>query len=234
VHKEAKDKVNNLAADPETNIDYLCDTTEKFCQEKAIHNGIRESIEILDGRGGKDRGAIPKILQDALAVGFDTSIGHDYLEDWVARFESYSRTEERIATDLELLNRVLGGGVPRKTLNMIMAPTGVGKTLMMCHLAASNLAAGRNVLYITLEMAETGHPSISQRIDANLLDISLAEMPTIPMEIFKNKITRLREKTLGKLIVKEFPTGAASTAHFRHVLNELRTEEKLRSRCRLH
>lgn len=204
-------------------IDWLIDTTEKFCQDKAIYNAIRESIKILDDKTGKyAKGNIPQLLSDALAVSFDTSIGHDFLADTESRFDFYHRREERIPFDLEYLNRITRGGLPRKTLNILLAGTGVGKTLAMCHMAASNLVSGKNVLYITMEMAEE---KIAERIDANLLNTPLDELYQLPRETYQKKVERLKEKTVGRLIIKEYPTSSAGAANFRHLLNELKIKK---------
>lgn len=204
-------------------IDWLLDTTEEFCQGKAIYNAIRESIKILDDKTGKyAKGNIPQLLSDALAVSFDTSIGHDFLSDTESRYDFYHRREERIPFDLEYLNRITRGGLPRKTLNILLAGTGVGKTLAMCHMAASNLVAGKNVLYITMEMAEE---KIAERIDANLLNTPLDELYQLPREAYQKKVERLKEKTVGRLIIKEYPTSSAGAANFRHLLNELKIKK---------
>ena len=200
-------------------IQWLTDKTEKFCQEKAIYNAVLGSISILDGKDKThDKGAIPKILSDALAVSFDNSVGHDYLENSDERYEFYHRKEERIPFDLELFNKITKGGLPAKTLNIALAGTGVGKSLFMCHVAASCMSLGKNVLYITLEMAEE---KIAERIDANLLNVSLDDLIELPKDMYDRKVQKVREKTTGKLIIKEYPTAAASTTHFRTLLNEL-------------
>jgi len=201
-------------------VEWLIDQTEAFCQEKSIHNAIMKSIEILgDNKGGLTKGAIPDLLSSALAVSFDTSIGHDFLADTDSRFEFYHRKEERIPFDIEYLNKITKGGLPRKTLNVILAGTGVGKSLAMCHMASANLVGGKNVLYITMEMAEE---KIAERIDANLLNVPLDQLYNIPKDLYDKKLTRLREKTVGKLIIKEYPTACAGSANFRHLLNELK------------
>jgi len=198
---------------------WLVNTTENFCQEKAIYNAIMESIKIIDGETGKDKGSIPELLSDALAVSFDPNVGHDFLDNSDARFDFYHRTEERIPFDLELLNKVTKGGIPKKSLNIILAGTGVGKSLAMCHMASANLIQGKNVLYITLEMAEE---KIAERIDANLLNVRLDELDKLPKASYDKKMERVRNKTSGKLIVKEYPTAAANVGHFRHLINELK------------
>lgn len=199
---------------------WLTDTTEKWCQEKAIYNAIMNSIAILDGNDKKnDKGAIPELLSEALGVSFDPNIGHDFLEDSDTRYDFYHRVEERIPFDLEYLNKITKSGLPKKTLNIILAGTGVGKSLAMCHMASANLSEGKNVLYVTMEMAEE---KIAQRIDANLLNVTLDELETLPKAIYDKKIERVKGKTSGKLIVKEYPTASAGSGHFRHLLNELR------------
>jgi archaellum biogenesis ATPase FlaH len=201
-------------------VDWLVDKTEEFCKEKAIYNAISKSIEIIgDKTGVLSTGSIPDILSQALAVSFDTSIGHDFLTDTDSRFEFYHRKEERIPFDLEYLNKITKGGLPRKTLNVILAGTGVGKSLAMCHMASANLLDGKNVLYITMEMAEE---KIAERIDANLLNVPLDQLYDIPKDLYDKKLDRLREKTVGKLIIKEYPTACAGSANFRHLLNELK------------
>lgn len=203
----------------ESKIQWLVDKTEQFCQEKAIYNAVLGSISILDGKDKtNDKGSIPKILSDALAISFDSSVGHDYLEDSDSRYEFYHRTEERIPFDLDFFNKITKGGLPKKTLNIALAGTGVGKSLFMCHCAAGNLVLGKNVLYITMEMAQE---KIAERIDANLLNTNLDDLVDLPKEMYDKKIARLREKTVGKLIVKEYPTASASSLHFRTLLNEL-------------
>jgi len=202
-----------------TEIQWLIDKTEKFCQEKAIYNAVLGSISILDGKDKQnEKGAIPKILSDALAVSFDTTVGHDYLENSDERYEFYHRKEERIPFDLEYFNKITKGGLPAKTLNIALAGTGVGKSLFMCHVAAGAMVQGKNVLYITLEMAEE---KIAERIDANLLNVTLDDLIELPKDMYDKKVARVREKTTGKLIIKEYPTASASTTHFRTLLNEL-------------
>jgi replicative DNA helicase len=199
---------------------WLTETTEKWCQEKAIYNAIMNSIHILDGQDNKhDKGAIPTLLSEALAVSFDPNIGHDFLENSDARYDYYHRVEERIPFDLDYLNRITKGGLPKKTLNIILAGTGVGKSLAMCHMASANLIEGKNVLYITMEMAEE---KIAQRIDANLLNVTLDDLEKMSKDMYDKKIERVKGKTSGKLIVKEYPTASAGSGHFRHLLNELR------------
>ena len=202
-----------------TNQEWLVNKTEKFCQEKAIYNAVLDSITILDGKDkSHEKGAIPKILSDALAVSFDNSVGHDYLENSDERYEFYHRKEERIPFDLDYFNKITKGGLPAKTLNIALAGTGVGKSLFMCHVAASCMVQSKNVLYITLEMAEE---KIAERIDANLLNVKVDELVNLDKETYDKKVARVKSKTTGKLIIKEYPTASASTSHFRTLLNEL-------------
>ena len=204
----------------EANISWLLDTTEKFCQDRAIYNAVVESISILDekGRNTRDKGSIPDILSDALSVSFDPHVGHDYLLDAEERYEFYHRIEEKIPWDLEFFNRITKGGLSNKTLNIALAGTGVGKSLFMCHVAASCLSQNYNVLYITLEMAEE---RIAERVDANLLNISIDDLQKIPKDLYDKKINKLKQTIKGKLIVKEYPTASANANHFRALLNEL-------------
>jgi replicative DNA helicase len=207
-------------------IQWLVDKTEKFCQEKAIYNAVLGSISILDGKDkANDKGQIPKILSDALGVSFDTSVGHDYLENADERYEFYHRKEERIPFDLDYFNKITKGGLPAKTLNIALAGTGVGKSLFMCHVAAGAMSQGRNVLYITMEMAEE---KIAERIDANLLNVSLDDLQDLPKEMYDKKVAKVKSKTTGKLIIKEYPTASASATHFRTLLNELYLKKSFR------
>ena len=223
IFKKAKEYIQGLNYEEETEDGWLVDQTEKFCQEKAIYNAIMSSIQILDDRTGKTpKGAIPQILSDALAVSFDTQIGHDFIEDANARYEFYHTKEIKIPFDLEYFNKITQGGLPKKTLNIALAGTGVGKSLFMCHCAAANMTQGQNVLYITLEMAEE---RIAERIDANLLDVTVDELILLPKDIYDKKIERVRNKTKGKLIIKEYPTACAGSANFRHLLNELKIKK---------
>ena len=222
--KKCKDVISDIKPEEKkSEIQWLIDQTEKFCQEKAVYNAIMSSIHILDDKSGKtSKGSIPQILSDALGVSFDTHIGHDFIEDAESRFEFYHTKEVRIPFDLSFLNKITQGGLPKKTLNIALAGTGVGKSLFMCHCAAANLTAGLNVLYITLEMAEE---RIAERIDANLLNIPVDELKLIPKESYDNKINRLKRKTDGKLVIKEYPTACAGSANFRHLLNELKIKK---------
>ena len=205
--------------DEQSKIEWLIDKTEKFCQEKAVYNAVLNSIHILDGKDKTlDKGSIPKILSDALAVSFDNSVGHDYLENYDERYDFYHRKEEKIPFDLEYFNKITKGGLLAKTLNIALAGTGVGKSLFMCHVASACLVQGKNVLYITMEMAEE---KIAERIDANLLNVSLDSLMDLSREMYDKKIKRVKDMTVGKLIIKEYPTASASSTHFRTLLNEL-------------
>ena len=203
----------------DVDFDWLVDITEKFCKDKAVYNAIVDGIKIIDGKD-KSRGpdAIPSILTDALAVGFDNRVGHDYLRDASARYEYYHTIEEKIPFDLEFFNKITKGGLPPKTLNIALAGTGVGKSLFMCHVAANCLSMGKSVLYITLEMAEE---RIAERIDANLMNISIDDLHDLPKQMFDNKIDQIIEKTTGELVIKEYPTASAHSSHFRGLIKEL-------------
>jgi replicative DNA helicase len=217
--KSIKETLKELNADTNlTNEDWLVESTEKFCQERAIYNAITSSLEIMNGKSKLEKGAIPQLLSDALAISFDPNIGHDYMEQSEDRYEYYHRLEERISFDLEFFNKITKNGVPKKTLNVVMAGVGVGKSLTLCHFAASYLSMGKNVLYISLELAEQ---EVSKRIDANLMNITLDDLMLLPKDVYKSKIEKLKQKTHGKLIVKEYATSTASTTHFRSLLNEL-------------
>lgn len=206
---------------------WLVDATEGFCQEKAIYNGIMQSIQILDNKIDTkeklDKGAIPSILADALSVSFDNHVGHDFIDDAEDRYDFYHRVEQRIPFDLDYLNRITKGGLPQKSLNIVLAGTGVGKSLFMCHCAAANLTIGKNVLYITLEMAEE---RIAERIDANLMNVEVDRLIGVAKETYISKVDRIREKTNGKLIIKEYPTASANVTHFKHLLNELKLKRQ--------
>ena len=223
LYDEASKKVDALTNDPNTELDWLVDKTEKFCQEKAVYNAIMQSIQILDNKDFKrDKGSIPEILSDALSVSFDTNIGHNWSDDADSRYEFYHRKESRVPFNLDYFNRITKGGLPNKTLNIILASTGVGKSLFMCHCAAGNILDGKNVLYITLEMAEE---RIAERIDANLMDVTIDELSEMDKTTFDKKMARARNKTTGKLIIKEYPTSSAGSANFRHLLNELKLKK---------
>ena len=209
--------------DEPTDMAWLTNQTEKFCQDKAIYNAIMEAVQILDNKkDSKPKGAIPKILSDALGVSFDSTVGHDYINDSDARYDFYHRHENRIPFDLDLFNKITKGGLPTKTLNICLAGTGVGKSLFMCHAAAGCLSQGKNVLYITLEMAEE---RIAERIDANLLNVDMNYLQTMTKPEYDRKFEVLRNKTQGKLIIKEYPTASASALHFRALLNELQLKK---------
>jgi replicative DNA helicase len=217
--------LNNMKEKPEdVKQDWLIDTTEKFCQQRAVYNAIMESIQIIDGKSKTHtENAIPHILSDALAVSFDAHIGHDYIEDADSRFQFYHKVESRVPFDLEFMNLITNGGTPNKTLNIVMAGTGVGKSLFLCHHAANCLTQNKNVLYITCEMAEE---RIAERIDANLMDITMDEVKELPKQIFDAKLNRAVGEYTGKLIVKEYPTSTASSHNFRVLLEELKMKKK--------
>lgn len=210
-------------ADSDHDKKWLIDTTEQFCKDKAMHNAMMEGIEILQGNTKKDAGSLPTLMTEALSVSFDSHIGHNYIEDSDDRFAYYNRKEEHIPFDIELLNDITEGGLTNKTLNVLMASPGAGKTLAMCHMAASAMSSGYNVLYITLEMAEE---KISERIDANLMNVTMADLKSLPKQIYDNKISDIRKKSIGTLIIKEYPTVQAGAGHFRHLVKELAMKRK--------
>ena len=210
----------------EVEYQWLVDSTEKWCRDRAIYLALMDSIQIADGQDEKkNRDAIPSILSDALAVSFDNNIGHDYLFNYEERYEYYHRKEEKIPFDIEYFNKITKGGLPPKTLNVALAGTGVGKSLFMCHVASSVLLQGRNVLYITMEMAEE---KIAERIDANLLNVPIQEITDLPKVMFENKVTNIAKKTQGSLIIKEYPTASAHSGHFKALLNELALKKSFR------
>ena len=224
-YKEILDCLNQTSKEDAVD-DWLIDTTEKWCKERAIYLALVESISIADGHDiKKGVDAIPAILSDALAVGFDNHVGHDYLEDYEERFDFYHKKEDRIEFDLEFFNKITKGGLPNKTLNIALAGTGVGKSLFMCHVASSVLLQGKNVLYITLEMAEE---RIAERIDANLLNVNIQEIADLPKQMFETKVNNIAQKTQGTLIIKEYPTASAHAGHFRSLLNELALKKSFR------
>ena len=225
--KSIASTINDFRANKDdTNVDWLIDSTEKFCQEKALYHAIMTSIEIMNNKGGtQTAGAIPSILSDALAVSFDPNVGHDYLEDFDRRYEYYHRVQEKIPFDLEFFNKITKNGLPKKTLNIALAGTGVGKSLFMCHVAASCLNMGKNVLYITLELAEE---EVAKRIDANLMNVTFDDLMALPKEIYEKKALSLKSKTNGKLIVKEYPTAGAGSMHFKSLLNELNLKKSFK------
>ena len=228
-HKKTVALVKEITIDPEvSDTKWLIDATEDFCQEKAIYNGIMQSIQILDDKSKNnseklDKGSIPKILADALSVSFDNHVGHDFIDDAETRYDFYHKVERRIPFDLDYLNRITKGGLAEKSLNIVLAGTGVGKSLFMCHCAAANLTMGKNVLYITMEMAEE---RIAERIDANLMNVELDRLIGMPKDVYLKKVESLREKTKGKLIIKEYPTASANVNHFSHLLNELKLKRQ--------
>jgi replicative DNA helicase len=223
--KEVRE-INKSLNDATVEKQWLLDTTEKWCRDRAIYLALMESIHIADGNNEKkNRDAIPSILSDALAVSFDNNIGHDYLENYEERYEFYHRKEDKIEFDLEYFNKITKGGIPNKTLNIALAGTGVGKSLFMCHVASSVLLQGRNVLYITMEMAEE---RIAERIDANLLNVPIQQLVDLPRQMFENKVTSLSKKTQGTLIIKEYPTASAHSGHFKALLNELALKKSFR------
>ena len=223
-YKQAQELVDSLGeAVSDEQFDWLVDETEKWCKDKAIYNAILDGIHIIDGKS-KDQTpeAIPTILTDALSVSFDTHIGHDYMEQYEERYDFYHETEEKIPFDLDFFNRITKGGLPNKTLNVCLAGTGVGKSLFMCHVAAATLLQGKNVLYITLEMAEK---KIAERIDANLMNLTLDDVHDLPKRMFESRVDKIRKKTEGKFIIKEYPTASAHCGHFRALYNELRLKK---------
>ena len=223
--KEVVDIISSLE-DEVGELDWLIDSTEKWCSDRAIYLALMESIQLADGKDeSKGRDAIPSILSDALSVSFDNHVGHDYLQDYEKRFESYHRKEDRIPFDLEYFNKITKGGLPNKTLNIALAGTGVGKSLFMCHVASSALIEGKNVLYITLEMAEE---KIAERIDANLLNVNIQDITDLPKPMFDTKVEDLAKKTQGTLIIKEYPTASAHSGHFKSLLNELALKKSFR------
>jgi len=223
--KELSKVLSYLEKEPADFV-WLCDTTERWCRDRAIYLALMESISLADGKDErKGRDAIPSILSDALAVSFDNHVGHNYLEDYEERYALYHRKEDKIPFDLEYLNKITKGGLPNKTLNIALAGTGVGKSLFMCHVASAALMQGRNVLYITCEMAEE---KIAERIDANLLNVNIQDIVDLPKQMFDNKVNNLSKKTQGNLIIKEYPTASAHAGHFRSLLNELALKKSFR------
>tara|TARA_B100000902_G_scaffold60556_1_gene67700 strand:- start:565 stop:1935 length:1371 start_codon:yes stop_codon:yes gene_type:complete len=222
--KSSKQLVENIKAD-DTPLDWLIDETEKWCKDRAIYIAVMDSIEVLDEKSKRSTGEIPDLLKDALSVSFDTHIGHDQLEDADERFEFYNTEEEKMPFDLEYFNKITKGGLPNKTLNICLAGTGVGKSLFMCHMASNCLLMGKNVLYITMEMSEE---RIAERIDSNVMNVPMKELPDISKKEYDKKIERIKNKTTGKLIIKEYPTAAAHVGHFRHLLQELNIKKDFR------
>ena len=224
-YKDVKELVASISQE-DTDLKWLLDTTEKFCKDRAVHNAVLEGITILEGKDKtRTPESLPSLLSDALGVSFDKHVGHDYIEDAQDRFDWYHTKEKRFQFDLDYMNRITKGGVPSKTLNIALAGTGVGKSLFMCHVASSYLTQGMNVLYITLEMAEE---RIAERIDANLLDVTMEDLHDMPKQLYDGKIKKLREKTQGQLIVKEYPTASAHSGHFKSLINELALKKSFR------
>jgi replicative DNA helicase len=222
-YRHALEILPNLFTYQEENLEWMLNATEKWCQDRAVFNAIMESISIIDGKHQTlSKNALPDILSKALSVSFDTNIGHDYLENIDERFDFYHLDEERMPFDLDYFNRITKGGLPNKTLNIALAGTGVGKSLFMCHCAGANMSQGKNVLYITMEMAEE---RIAERIDANLLNVPIDQLEHLSKDMFSQKIKNLASNTVGKLIVKEYPTGQANASHFRALLNELKLKK---------
>ena len=218
--------VLNVLSNDTADFDWLIDTTEKWCQERAIYLSLMESVKIADGQDSKrDKGAIPSILSEALGVSFDQHVGHDYVSDAEARYDFYHRKEDKIPFDLSFFNKITKGGLPNKTLNIALAGTGVGKSLFMCHVAAATLLQGKNVLYITMEMAEE---KIAERIDANLLNIPIQQLGDLPKVMFDKKIANLSKKTQGKLIIKEYPTASAHVGHFKSLISDLALKRSIK------
>jgi replicative DNA helicase len=225
-YKHAMDIIPDVFTHKEENQQWLYDTTEKWCQDRALHSAIMESITILDGKHKKlTKNSLPDLLQNALAVCFDTNVGHDYLVNVEERYDFYHEQEERIPFDLDFFNRITKGGLPNKTLNIALAGTGVGKSLFMCHCAASALSQGYNVLYITMEMSEE---RIAERIDANLMGVAIDQLENMSKSMFTDRVQKIADKTKGKLIIKEYPTGQAHSGHFRALLNELKLKKSFK------
>jgi len=226
VLNQASRLINEISNKTDVDTDYLIGESEKWCRDRAVYNAIMDSIQIIDGKDKeKTEGAIPEILSEALGVSFDQAIGHDYIDDSDDRFEFYNKEETRIPWDLDYFNKITKGGIPNKTLNICLAGTGVGKSLFMCHNAASVLQQGKNVLYITMEMAEE---RIAERIDANLMDLPIQQLESLPKTVFSEKIGKIAQASIGKLIIKEYPTGAAHSGHFRALLNELKLKKNFK------
>ena len=224
--KAVIDVIKSLEKDDDANLEWLVETTEKFCKDKAVYNAIVEGIQIIDGKDkNRNVDAIPNILTDALSVGFDNSVGHDYLLDAESRFEFYHTVEEKIPFDLDFFNRITKGGLPPKTLNIALAGTGVGKSLFMCHMAANCMNQGKNVLYISMEMAEE---RIAERIDANLMNISMEDLHSLPKQMYDDKINKIIKNTTGQIVIKEYPTASAHSGHFRGLIKELAVKKSFK------
>ena len=225
-YKESGELVDFITKKVESNdLDWLLDTTENFCKDKAIYNAILESIQIIDGKSDSSKNHLPSLLQDALSVSFDKHVGHDYVEDYTERYDFYHKKEDKIPFDLDFFNKITNSGTPSKTLNVVMAGTGVGKSLFMCHHAANCLTQNKNVLYITCEMAEE---RIAERIDANLLDMTMDEVKELPKNMYERKVQSATKKMSGKLIIKEYPTATANVNHFKALLEELQMKKKFK------
>jgi replicative DNA helicase len=223
--RQAQNLIQELTNETANN-EWLLKETERWCKDRAIYNAILKSIEIIDGKDKQHTAdALPGLLQDALGVAFDNSVGHDYINDAASRFEFYHRVENRMPFDLEMLNKITNGGLPNKTLNVVLAGTGVGKSLFMCHVGAAALSVGKNVLYITMEMAEE---KIAERIDANLMNLPMDQLHDLPKQMFDTRIARIKDKTEGRLIIKEYPTAGAHSGHFKALLNELSLKQTFR------
>ena len=224
-YNEFSDYINKIESAP-TNTDWLYNETESFCKKKAVYNAILDSIGIIDGKDKqRSEDAIPSMLSDALGVSFDSHVGHNYIDDSDSRYEFYHRVEEKIRFDLDMLNKITKGGLSKKTLNVVLAGTGVGKSLFMCHAAAANLVDNKNVLYITMEMAEE---RIAERIDANLLNLSMDELKVVDKNVFDNRLDKIKQKSQGRLIIKEYPTAGAHAGHFRALLEELKMKQEFK------
>ena len=225
-YSEAVSIIKEVAIPQEISLEWLIENTEKWCQDRAIHLAIMKSINILDGKDPEHtKNALPELLSDALSVGFDNNVGHDYIDDFQTRYEFYHRQEERIPFDLDYFNTITKGGLPNKTLNIALAGTGVGKSLFMCHVAGSVLSQGKNALYITMEMAEE---RIAERVDANLMNKPIDQLPNLSKDMFGNKVAQIANKSHGKLVIKEYPTGAAHVGHFRALMKELQLKKNFK------
>ena len=223
-YREVCQTIEHLTDVP-VDFSWLVETSEKWCRDRAIYLALMESVQLADGGGEKSPDSIPSILQEALAVSFDNHVGHDYLNDSEERYDSYNQKENKIEFDLEYFNKITKGGLPNKTLNIALAGTGVGKSLFMCHMASAVLLQGRNVLYITMEMAEE---KIAERIDSNLLNVNIKDLSDLPKTLFVNKVSQLQQKTQGNIIIKEYPTASAHAGHFKSLLNELALKKSFR------
>jgi len=219
-YKSVMSFVDELVVDKKTDLDWLVNETEKFCQNKDLFNSIRKAILIMDGEDKSlDKGSIPEMLSQSLSISFDQSVGHDFIDDASDRYDFYHKKEERLPFDIDLLNKITKGGLPRKSMSVLLATTGGGKSLLKCHMAANYLLTGRNVVYITMEMAEE---RIAERIDANMMDVTLDDLKIMPRDVYQKRIDRIKSKATGRLVIKEYPTGSAHAGHFRHLLNELK------------